>query len=196
MVRFNYSLIMFFLSLFVLNVFASDINVSYLNPSYENDWGFIEIVHFGSNNVNTNPAVAIFNTEMNDVSINYIYDFDITNTELKKDIEVLKKLNNDYQTLQSDRRMVIDKGFEFASISTGATVVGLAALSISFPIGVGFVLTEVVSVGYLLFDLVDDTFAYYSDYIELVRSASNNYNSLLYKVETNNKRINTNGNFK
>ncbi len=189
MVKFNYSLIMFLLSLLVLNVFASDLNFSYLNPSYENDWGFIEIVHFGSNNVNTNPAVSIFSNEMNDVSINYIYDFDITETSVKKEIEIIKKLNNDYQTLQSDRRMVIDKGFEFTSISTGATVIGLAALAMSFPIGVGFVLTEVVGVGYLLFDLVDDTFAYYSDYVELVRSASNNYNSLLYKVETNNREL-------
>jgi hypothetical protein len=186
MVRLQLSLALIFLGLFILNASASNINTTYLNPSYQNDWGFIEIAQFTAALTHQNPGLSVFNTEMNDISINYIYDFDFNDPVLKKDIESIKKINDDYQKLQSDRRMVIDKAFQFTSLSIGAAVLGLASLTVSFPISAGFILTEMGALGYLLFDLVDDTFAYYANYIELVRVASNNYNSLLYKVERNN----------
>lgn len=189
MVRLNYFLAFLFLLPFILNVSASNINITYLNPSFQNDWGFIEITHFNENLVEQNPAMTIFFHEMEDVSINYIYDFDNSNSLIKKDIESITKFNEEYEILKSKKNVVIDKGIQIVAMSTGGTAVSLIALKVAFPVGVGFILTELVGLSYLVFEILDGTFEYYADYVELVRSTSNNYNSLLYRVEQNNNEL-------
>lgn len=182
----NYSCL--FVLLFIFSAFASNVNFTYLNPSYQNDWGFIDSAQLGKNN-GVDLAIALFQNDMKDVSINYIYEFDITDTNVKKDIESLKEINGNYEKLRSQRNEIIDKGVQIVVVSGAGTVIGIGALAIAFPLAVGVIFLEMAVDIYLVYDLFDEVLSYFHNYVELVRSGSNNYNSLLYKVEQNNNNL-------
>jgi len=188
MVRYKF-LLALILCLFFLNVSASNVNFTYLDPSFQNDFGLIELSQFASISQDYNPGLAVFVNELDDVSISYIYDFTITDTSIKKDIEHIQKLNDDYIELQNKKSELVDKGYELISFLVITSPINFAVLLTSLPVIISVALVESVPFSPLLFDFTDTTLEYYSDYIELVRSSSNHYNSLLYKVEQNDREL-------
>lgn len=190
MAKLNQFLVIF-LCLFFINIFASDsdLNVSYLNPTFENDWGIIDIVHFSTTSSKYNPFLSVYNTDMRDASITYVFNYNMDNENIKKEVESINKLNHRYQDLQSNRNTIISKGTELVGMAVAAGILDVAVSALYFPLIFPLLVTEASISLYLFYDIVDDTLDYYSDYVELVRATSNNYNSLLYKVNMNNNEL-------